>query len=126
MSKLSSGGRFDGARGSRDDGFRRVNGFTTRIHADRRGKHVPGHKNYIPGRSVLRLPIAEAQRLVEGYAGGGRWQEPNKEVIDFDRCIGTWVTPMAAIGPQRPVESFITARKGAISSPAVPLEKEQP
>lgn len=93
MSKFSSGGRFTGTRGSRDDGFRKVNGFTTRIHADKQGKHVPGHKNYIPGKSVLHLSIVEAQRLVEEYAGSGRWREPNREAVDFGQNIGTWVSP---------------------------------
>lgn len=91
MSKFDSG-RFKDTRGSQDDGFRRVNEFTTKIHADRQGKHIPGHKNYIAGKSVLHLSLAEAQQLVEQYAGTGRWPQPNKEVIDFGRNIGTWVS----------------------------------
>lgn len=90
VSKFSSGGRFEGTRGSRDDGFRKVKGFTTRIHPDRQGKHIPGHKNCIPGRSVLRLSIAEAQKLIEEYAGTGAWFEPNKEAVDFHVAIGIW------------------------------------
>lgn len=90
MSKFSSGGRFIGTRGSRDDGFRKVHGFTTRVHADKQGKHIPGHKNYIPGRSVLHLSIAEAQQLVEEYAGAGQWFEPNREVVNFNVVIGVW------------------------------------
>lgn len=90
MCKFNSG-RFHGTRGSRDDGFRKVNGFTTRIHADRQGKHIPGHRNYIPSRSVLRLSIAEAQQLVEEYAGTGKWKGTNKKLIEFGTIIGTWV-----------------------------------
>lgn len=90
MSKFDSG-RFQGTRGSRDDGFRKVNGFTTRLHTDRQGKHIVGHKNYIPGKSVLRLSLAEAQRLIEEYAGTGEWQGENRELVDFHQVIGTWV-----------------------------------
>lgn len=90
MCKFASN-RFHGTRGSRDDGFRKVHGFTTRIHADKQGKHIPGHKNYIPGRSVLHLSIAEVQKLVEEYAGTGIWKGESKELIEFSRTIGTWV-----------------------------------
>ena len=90
MSKFSSG-RFDGTRGARDDGFRKVNGFTTRVHSDRQGKHVPGCRTYVSGKSVLHLSVAEAQRLVEEYAGTGEWKGENREVVDFGQVIGSWV-----------------------------------
>lgn len=122
MSKFSSGGRFEGTRGSRDDGFRRVNGFTTRIHADRQGKHIPGHKNYIPGKSILHLSIAEAQRLVEEYAGSGRWQDPNKEVVDFHVAIGTWKHPDAPDGLATTMGTIHYGKKGCHIVPAYPRE----
>ena len=37
-----------GTSGSRDDGFRTVHGFTTRLHEGNQGKHIPGHNNYDP------------------------------------------------------------------------------
>lgn len=89
MSKFSSD-RFRGTRGTRDDGFRNVNGFTTRINADRQGKHIPARKNYIPGRSILHLSISEAQRLVEEHAGSGRWFRPSKEAVRFQNAISVW------------------------------------
>ena len=85
------GREFHGTRGTRDDGFRRVNGFSTKIHADRQGKHIVGCKTYIPGKSVLRMSAVEAQALVEEFAGSGVWKSQNKEVVDFHRVIGTWV-----------------------------------
>lgn len=88
VSKFDSG-RFSGTRGSRDDGFRKVNGFSTKVHPGRQGKHIPGHKNYVPGKSVLHLSI---QLLVERCAGAGEWKGGNKEVVDFHQVIGTWVS----------------------------------
>lgn len=37
-----------GTSGSHDSGFRTVNGFTTELHDDAQGKHIPGHNNYDP------------------------------------------------------------------------------
>ena len=98
MSKFDAG-KFHGTRGTRDDGFRKVNGFTTKINIDRQGKHIVGCKTYIPGKSVLQMSLSEAQRLVEEYAGTGKWKGDNKEAIDFGRVIGTWVS--AADGERR-------------------------
>ena len=91
MSKFDSG-RFSGTRGSRDDGFRKVNGFTTKIHEGRQGKHIIGHSNYRKGRSVLHMSMARAQKLVEDLAGTGEWiGSSNRERIDFGFEIGTYV-----------------------------------
>lgn len=122
MSKFSSGGRFRGTRGSRDDGFRKVKGFTTRIHADEQGKHIPGHRNYIPGRSVLHLSIAEAQRLVEEYAGTGTWFEPNKEVVDFHVVIGTWKKKGEQNGLETTRGTIHYSKSGCHIVPAQPEE----
>lgn len=122
MSKFSSG-RFCGTRGTRDDGFRKVNGFTTRINADRQGKHIPGHKNYIPGRSILHLSISEAQRLVEEYAGSGRWFEPNKEIVEFRNVIGVWKTKGRSGGALTTRGTIHYSKSGCHIVPAQP-EKE--
>ncbi len=124
MCKFDSG-RFHGTRGSRDDGFRKVNGFTTRIHADKQGKHIPGHKNYIPGKSVLHLSIVEAQRLVEEYAGSGRWWEPNKETIDFGQNIGTWVSPDGNTRLPTTCGTIHFSKTGCHIVPAHPIKKDQ-
>lgn len=123
MSKFSSGGRFTGTRGSRDDGFRKVNGFTTHVHADRQGKHIPGHKNYIPGKSILRLTITEAQRLIEEYAGSGRWQEPNKEVVDFCHNIGIWVSPDGSKRLPTTCGTIHYSKTGCHIVPALPVKR---
>ncbi len=91
MCKFDSG-RFSGTRGSRDDGFRKVRGFTTKIHEGRQGKHIIGHNNYQKGKSVLHLSMARAQELAERHAGTGKAYASNRETIDFHEVIGTWVS----------------------------------
>lgn len=84
-----------GTSGSHDDGFRRVNGFTTGLNVGSQGKHIPGHNNYEPdrGRSILKGGLAHAQELIEEHAGSGTWHGAQKETIDFGEVIGTWVSP---------------------------------
>lgn len=91
MSKFNSG-RFSGTRGANDDGFRKVNGFTTKLHEGRQGKHIIGHNNYQKGKSVLHLSMARAQELIEKYAGCGTRKGLNKEIVNFGEVIGTWVS----------------------------------
>lgn len=91
MSKFDSG-RFSGTRGSNDDGFRKVNGFTTKLHEGRQGKHIIGHNNFQKGKSVLHMSMAQAQELIETHAGTGEWVgASNRERIDFGFSIGTYV-----------------------------------
>jgi hypothetical protein len=91
VSKFHSG-RFTGTRGDSDDGFRTVNGFTTKVHEGRQGKHIIGHNNYAVGKSVLHMTMSQVQNLVEKFAGSGEWHKPNKETINFNQAIGTWVS----------------------------------
>ena len=88
---IGKGGK--GTSGSKDDGFRKVKGHTTRLHRDAQGKHIPGHKNYVPdaGRSIFKGSLQDAQELVSQFAGTGYWPTSNKEVVDFGKTIGTWV-----------------------------------
>lgn len=82
-----------GTSGSRDDGFRTVRGFTTRLHEGSQGKHIPGHNNYDPkaGRSIFKGSLADAQRLIDEFGGTGSWVGDNRERVDFGRVIGTWM-----------------------------------
>lgn len=91
MSKFDSG-RFSGTRGSNDDGFRKVNGFTTKLHEGRQGKHIIGHNNYQKGKSVLHISMARVQELIERYAGTGKRIDDHKEAVNFHVEIGTWVS----------------------------------
>jgi hypothetical protein len=69
---------------------------TPRVNPDQQGKHVPGHRNYLPGRSRLS---ADPKELL-GHVGQGdqvgsipRGQPGFRERIDFGRPIGEYVGP---------------------------------
>lgn len=85
----------NGTTGSKDDGYRKVRGFSTKLHLGAQGKHIPGHNNYNPnlGRSIVHGGMARAQRLINEFAGTGAWHGTNKETVDFGIVIGTWVSP---------------------------------
>ena len=67
------------------------------IEEGKQGKHILGHKNYKDGRSYLRVSAAEAQRLVDQYAGTGQIKRDskghwtNKEFVSADHIIGVVV-----------------------------------
>ena len=84
-----------GTSGSRDEGFRTVNGFTTKLHSGAQGKHIPGHNNYKPdaGRGIFHGSLEHAQELVNKFAGTGTWMNNNRERVDFGKNIGTWISP---------------------------------
>jgi len=63
------------------------------IHLGRQGKHVPGHNNYIPGRSPLTH--RDPQGLLDRFGGKGQaigrtpiGQPGAKERVDFGEVIG--------------------------------------
>ncbi|MFR0557003.1 transposase [Pseudoscardovia radai] len=84
--------------GSQDDGYRKVYGFPVKIHAGQQGKHIPGHKNYIPGRSILNGGLSRARELLDQYAGTGELITPNKERVDFHQVIGKFKSPKLSDG----------------------------
>lgn len=67
------------------------------IEEGKQGKHILGHKNYKDGRSYLKVSAAEAQRLVDQYAGTGQIKRDskghwtNKEFVSADHIIGVVV-----------------------------------
>ncbi|MBY0222331.1 polymorphic toxin type 50 domain-containing protein [Mammaliicoccus sciuri] len=60
------------------------------IHSGKQGKHIIGHSNFIPGRSVLR---ADANALLKSYAGKGKMINENKERVDLGKSIGDYYNP---------------------------------
>ena len=63
------------------------------IHVGRQGKHIPGHNNYIPGRSPLTH--RDPQGLLDQFGGKGQpigrtpiGQPGSKERVDFGEVIG--------------------------------------
>ena len=72
----------------------RVPRAVPRIHMGKQGKHIPGHNNYLPGRSILREDPAS---LAE-FAGTGQQigkvkvgLAGSRERVDFGRVIGEYV-----------------------------------
>ena len=86
-------GYFHGTQGDRTDGgqHRIVNGISSKIDADSQGKHIPNHKNYIPGRSVMHGSMQHIQELADTYAGTGIMHPNGRETVDFGQIIGTHV-----------------------------------
>ena len=93
VAKFESG-RFKRTIGERTSGglHKIVHGVSTRLDADSQGKHIPGHKNFIAGRSVFHGSLEDAQELVDRYGGTGQWYEKSHvEVVDCEKVIGTYV-----------------------------------
>jgi filamentous hemagglutinin len=68
------------------------------LDSAKQGKHIPGNRTYIPGRSKLTDP--DPQGLLDRWAGTGQpvndvpvGQPGSKERVDFDRIIGEYVDP---------------------------------
>ena len=65
------------------------------IHMDSQGKHIAGHRNYQPGKSVLTH--SDPQGRSDQYGGTGygvrgtKGQAGYKEVVDFQQVIGLHV-----------------------------------
>ena len=118
----SSGYNSRGTRGSRDDGYRHVNGFTTRLNAGAQGKHIPGHRNYQKGKSIFRGSLADAQALIERFAGSGTMAGPYKERVDFGKVIGTYVSDGGAVRKPTTIGLIHYSKRGAHIVPGRPQD----
>lgn len=71
------------------------------IDAAKQGKHIPGHPNYIPGKSILTHP--DPQDLINRFAGTGQpksgtFGQPGfKEWVDFGEVIGEYIDPSTGV-----------------------------
>lgn len=117
---------FDGTQGSEDDGYRKVEGNTTKLNAGAQGKHIPGHKNYIPGKSIFLGSLADAQDLIGRFAGTGErvGRGDYRERIDFDKVIGVYID--SDTGEKLPTTKGIIhySKKGAHIVPSRPKEED--
>ena len=120
MGSGSSGYNIRGTRGSRDDGYRHVDGFTTKLNAGAQGKHIPGHKNYEPGRSIFRGSLADAQALIDRFAGTGTKVGTNKERVDFGEVIGIYVNEEGTVREPTTVGQIHYSKNGAHIVPGRP------
>ena len=62
------------------------------IRPDKQGKHIPGHKNFQPGKSEWTHP--DPQALLDQFAGTGV-RNTQRELVDFGTLIGFHVDPTA-------------------------------
>ncbi len=73
-----------------------------KIQWDKQGKHIKGHKNFIPEQNKSLLTHENPQLLIDKFAGSGRkigdsipGKPGYKEVVDFQEFIGYYVHPIS-------------------------------
>ncbi|UFJ40480.1 polymorphic toxin type 50 domain-containing protein [Brevibacillus humidisoli] len=94
-----------------------VNGFDATVHAGKQSKHIPGHPNYQPGKSIF---TGDAQKLLDKYAGKGEWIGQNKERVDFGEIIGKYVDPVTGEAIETTKGIIHYSKNGAHIVPARP------
>jgi filamentous hemagglutinin len=75
-----------------------------KINIAKQGKHIPGHNNYVPGRSKFTHP--DAQGLVDRFAGTGQsvgsipvGLPGSRERVDFGEVIGEYIDIFGVAAP---------------------------
>lgn len=97
------------------------------LHMGHQGKHIPGHNNYIAGKSYLTISAEEAQHLVNRYAGtgiinltkSGEWK--NTELVTSDKVVGRAIDQNT--GEEFPTRTF-KIHYGKKGVHIVPIRKE--
>ena len=129
MSDKGARGGWHGTTGDLTDGgeFRLVNGFPTKLHPGRQGKHIPQHNNYDKNaeRSIFHGSLEDAQELIERFAGSGHRipNAPNKKIVDFGKIIGTWIDPQTKMRAPTTVGTILYSKTGAHIVPRRPKEQ---
>jgi len=90
------------------------------INTDKQNKHIPGTKNYEPGKSKLSVSISEAQELVNQFSGKGEKVSNNKERVDFEKVIGKYVDPTTGQESDTTVGMIHYSKTGTHIVPAKP------
>jgi hypothetical protein len=99
--------------------FRTAHGFTTAIHFGKQAKHMPGQPNHDATKSIITIPLARLQELVELKAGTGTWHD-SKETIDFGVEIGRYRKPGNDKGLATSMGTIHYSKTGAHVVPAHP------
>lgn len=89
----------------------------------KQGKHIPGHNNFIPGRSELTADPAElAKSAGTGDPVGSvpRGSPGFKERINFGKVIGNYVDPVTGKGTPTTNGIITYAKDGIHIIPARP------
>ena len=70
--------------------------FPLKVNPEKQARHMAGDKSYIPGRSVITLPMEKIQELVYEKAGSGTIIQVNakqiQETLDFETEVGYTVS----------------------------------
>ena len=66
--------------------------YDTGIKVLKQNEHIPGTKEFKPGKSEIHISITELQDLVNLKAGTGTIiPKTTKEKVDFGKIIGNWI-----------------------------------
>ena len=91
------------------------------IHPGQQGKHIIGHNNYIPGRSIL---TENPQNLLNQYHSNNTTflRQPNAEkiIVDFHKPIGIYVDDVNKISRITSRGIIVRSNKGAHIIPSSP------
>ena len=91
------------------------------IHSGAQGKHIPGHNNYIPGKSIL---TEDAQKLLDNFHSGNinssRIISDSKVKVDFGTNIGSHINPTTGTSTSTSWGIIHSGKNGAHIVPALP------
>jgi len=73
------------------------------INVGKQGKHIIGHPNFQHGKSILR---ADANDLLQNYAGKGKMINEYKERVNFGKDIGQYYNSS--------IQQYVTTQNGII------------
>lgn len=115
MSKGNSGG-FSGTKGAKTS----FSTFSKTVHAGKQGKHIVGHNNYTPGRSIFSGTATQAETLIKQYSGTRQKLSANRERVDFGKKIGYFADKETGEMTATTVGIIHYAKDGAHIVPARP------
>ena len=91
------------------------------INVGQQGKHIVGHNNYRPGRSVLTAnPNDLLKQFHDNETTILRQPNANRIIVDFHRPIGTYVNPEKGISAPTTRGAINFGRNGAHIVPSAP------
>lgn len=98
-----------------------ASGVSKTIHEGKQGKHIPGHNNFIEGRSEL---TEDAQMLLDDFQDGNvssaQKINDDKTRVDFGKEIGNYVDPETGDKIPTSVGTVINSKSGAHIVPGRP------
>ena len=94
------------------------------LHPGKQGKHMPGHNNYIEGRSIMYGNMESIQKLLNEYAGRGQKIGVNRERVDFEQIIGRYINPQTRESQETTIGTIHYANDNAHIVPGRPRKGE--